>query len=85
MKTNTKDDNAVRAEGTDTNPRKLYQVTVARVDYHYTIVLVEAESEKEAQPKAKRLADGQETIWHIADRECFVNGCNEVKEGGCHV
>ena len=37
--------NAVSAAGTDTNPRKLYEVEVHRTDYLYTRIRVEAESE----------------------------------------
>ena len=69
----------------NTNPRKHYQVTVARIDYLYTRIRVEAESEDAAETMAEQLAQVQEELrWDCADRDLYALEVEEVKEGKSH-
>jgi hypothetical protein len=92
MTTNPNDENPSRAAGqstpasTDTNPRKLYEVTVYRTDYLYTRVRVEAKSEEAAERAAERLAGLQKkSEWDFADRDLYAYEVEQVQEGGAHV
>lgn len=74
---------AAGAQGTGTNPRKLYEVTVHRTDYCYATIRVEAESEDEAETQAEEIAELQpEANWDAADRELYAFSVEQVKEGG---
>jgi hypothetical protein len=70
----------------DTNPRRLYEVTVHRTDYRYMELRMWAESEDDARGNArKRAALQHEAKWKMADRDCYVYSVEQVTEGGANV
>jgi hypothetical protein len=67
------------------NPTRLYEVTVHRTDYLYTILRVEASSEEQAEQLAEQLADQQDiSAWDIADRDRYTYFVQPVQKGACH-
>lgn len=69
----------------DTNPRRLYEVTVHRTDYFYTRVRVWANSEADAENNAeKRAALQDKSKWEVADRDLYSYSVEVVKRGGAH-
>ena len=91
MKTDTKNSNAFRAPShpeqlsTDTNPRRLYEVTVHRAEHRHLTVRVEAKSEAEAEYIAEKLAKRRRhTKWELVDRELHACHVEQVKKGGRH-
>ena len=62
--------------------RRLYNVTIHRTDYLYTVVPVEATSEDEAETKAEEVAALLPVAnWDVADRDLYAYVA-EVEEGG---
>ena len=85
MKTKTNKNHPLGACGTDTHQRSLYEVTVARTDYLYTKVRVEADSQEDAEAEAESIADNlPDQKWEVADRELYVNETEQLTEGGRH-
>jgi hypothetical protein len=88
MKTDPKNSNASGLlshpeQAADTNPRRLYEVTVHRTDYRALNVRVKAESEQEAASLAEELAQTQDdSFWNVADRDCYAYSVEKVTEGG---
>jgi hypothetical protein len=80
--TSNVNNNAAGAQGTGTNQAKLYEVTVHRTDYLYTVVRVEAESKDQAETQAETLAGLQpDSEWDVADRDLYAFSAEQVKEG----
>ena len=70
----------------NTNPRKLYDVTVYRGDYFSTKFRVKASSEREAETEARELSEQRDiSKWDVTDRELYHFDIEQVKEGGRHV
>jgi hypothetical protein len=75
--------NPLGACGADTNPSRLYEVTVHRVDYLYARIRVDATTESEAEIKAKEIAELQaESAWKFADRDVSLADVEQITEGG---
>jgi hypothetical protein len=88
MKTKIKNDHAISTpsnQGTDTNPRKLYEVTVHGTEYRYITIRVHAKSEAAAETSAERIARLREdSAWSVADRDLYAYEVNQLEEGGSH-
>ena len=83
MKSKIKKNHPLGACGTDTNPRRLYEVTVYREDYFSTKYRVEAASEREAESKAEQFAKGGKLPqWDFIVSEVYHAECVQPKNGG---
>jgi len=86
MKTKTKKDHPIGACGTDTNRRKLYEVTVRHIDCCESRVRVKAKSESEAENAAvRRIASQDNWAWDTTESELYAFSVEAVREGGRHV
>ena len=64
---------------------RLYEVTVHRTDYLYTILRVDAQTSEQAEQLAEQLASLQDdSAWDIADRDCYAFSVEPVQKGACH-
>ena len=70
----------------NTNPRKLYAVTVRHIDCCESIVRVQAKSETEAETAAVNRARRQKNwAWDTTEHELYAFSVEQVTEGGRHV
>jgi len=72
----------------DTNPRRLFEVTVHCTDYRLMVFRLQAESEKAAENKAEKIAKRRKkSQWDFASRDLYAYAypVHQIKEGGRHV